>query len=327
MYEEFYGLQRRPFDLTPDPSFLFPTPRHNEALAMLYHGVRAHKGFVVLTGEVGTGKTLMIRYLLRVLSETKDIACAYVFNSHLSPLEFLQFAASDMGLPSFGKTKCELLSELSKFLIDRGSKGLTTALIIDEAHHLSIEVLEEIRLLTNLETSQEKLLQVLLVGQAELDEKLDSPSLRQLKQRIAHRCRLEPLDSAQTWGYINRRLELAGYSPNGRALFPFDTVVCVYEHSRGIPRIINALCENALITGYVRQAHSITQKIVEDVAHDLRLHVRTMPSALSIELSGSDDDEILKTAGRLLELYALRKTSSTVESYPPSVVRPARTTK
>ncbi len=290
---------------------------------MLYHGIRARKGFVVLTGEVGTGKTLMIRYLLRVLGETSDVTYAYVFNSHLSPLEFLQYSASDMGLPSFGKTKSEVLSQLGKFLIDRGSKQLTTALIVDEAHHLSVEVLEEIRLLTNLETSQDKLLQVLLVGQPELDDKLDSPSLRQLKQRIAHRCRLDPLDSNQTWGYIKRRLELAGYIPNGQPLFPSDTVSCIYEQSQGIPRVINAVCENALITGYVRQAHCITPKIIDDVSRDLRLHVRTMPFPVDRELDIADDTEILRTAGRLLELYARRRTPATVESFPiPSMSEP-----
>ena len=187
MYKSFYNLKRNPFELTPDPSFLFPTPRHNEALATLYHGVRGHKGFVVLTGEVGTGKTLLLRCLLQLLSRSNDVAYAYIFNSRLSPVEFLQYIASDFGLPVSGKNKSEILFDLSKYVIDRGSKKLTTVLVVDEAHHLSVDILEEIRLLTNLETTQEKLLQVLLVGQPELDDKLDSADLRQLKQRIAHR--------------------------------------------------------------------------------------------------------------------------------------------
>ncbi len=194
MYKSFYNLERNPFELTPDPCFLFPTPRHNEALATLYHGVRGHRGFVVLTGEVGTGKTLLLRCLLQLLSRSDDIACAYTFNSHLPPLEFLQQIASDFGLPASNKNKSEVLSDLSNYVIDRGSRRLTTVLVVDEAHQLSVDILEEIRLLTNLETTQDKLLQVLLVGQPELDGKLDSADLRQLKQRIAHRCQLAPLD-------------------------------------------------------------------------------------------------------------------------------------
>src|SRR5271157_4726167 len=177
MYKFFYNLERNPFELTPDPFFLFPTHRHNEALATLYHGVRGHKGFVVLTGEVGTGKTLLLRCLLQLLRQSPDVAYAYVFNSCLSPVEFLQYIASDFGLPVSGRNKGEILFDLSKYLIARGSKGLTTVLIVDEAHHLSADILEEVRLLTNLETAQEKLLQVLLVGQPELNDKLDAAAL------------------------------------------------------------------------------------------------------------------------------------------------------
>src|SRR5271166_3278099 len=252
MYKAFYSLKRNPFEITPDPSFLFPTKRHNEALAALYYGVRRHKGFVVLTGEVGTGKTLLLRCLLQLLKQSKDVAYAYLFNSRLSPVEFLQYVASDFGLPASGKNKSELLLELSNYVVSRGLKKLTTVLIVDEAHHLSSEILEEIRLLTNLETTQEKLLQILLVGQPELDEKLDSVSLRQLKQRIALRSTLEPLDPNETRGYIERRLQLAGCANPGM-LFPDDTILEIHRCSHGIARLINTLCENALIHGYARQ--------------------------------------------------------------------------
>ncbi|HTF72539.1 MAG TPA: AAA family ATPase, partial [Edaphobacter sp.] len=198
MYKAFFHLTRNPFDLTPDPTCFVSTRRHNEALAALYYGVRWHKGFIVVTGEVGTGKTLLLRCLLRLLRASKDVAYAYLFNSRLAPTEFLQYILSDFGLPTSGKNKSELLLDLGQFLISRGSKKQTTVLIIDEAHHLSEEILEEVRLLSNLETTDEKLLQIVLVGQPELDEKLDSIGLRQLKQRIALRGQLGPLDAEET---------------------------------------------------------------------------------------------------------------------------------
>ena len=246
MYKAFYNLKRNPFEITPDPSFLFPTRRHNEALAALYYGVRRHKGFVVLTGEVGTGKTLLLHYLLQLLKQTNDVAYAYIFNGRLSPMEFLQYFASDLGLPATSKNKGELLLQIAHYVIARNQKKLTTALVVDEAHHLSAEILEEIRLLTNLETPHEKLLQILLVGQPELDEKLDSVSLRQLKQRIALRSHLEPLNSEETKGYIERRLQLAG-CPYPSACFRRRPSPPFISTRRAFPRLINTVCENALI--------------------------------------------------------------------------------
>ncbi|MGH9512781.1 MAG: ExeA family protein [Terriglobales bacterium] len=272
MYKAFYNLQRNPFEISPDPSFLFPTRRHNEALAALYYGVRRHKGFVVMTGEVGTGKTLLVRCLLQLLNRN-DVSYAYVFNSILSPVEFLQYIASDFGLRATGKNKSELLWELHNYLITRYQKKLTTVLVVDEAHHVSAEVLEEIRLLTNLETAQEKLLQILLVGQPELDDKLDSPSLRQLKQRIVLRSRLEALDLEETRGYLHRRLELAGLSSEAEPIFPPETVAAIHRHSRGIPRLINTICENALIAGFAKQTKKVSPAIIEEAASDLRLNV------------------------------------------------------
>ncbi len=224
MYKAFFGLTRNPFDLVPDPTCFVSTRRHNEALAALYYGVRWHKGFIVVTGEVGTGKTLLLRCLLRLLRASKDVAYAYLFNSRLTPTEFLQYIVSDFGLPSSGKNKGELLLELGQFLIARGSKKLTTVLIIDEAHHLSEEILEEVRLLSNLETTDEKLLQIVLVGQPELDEKLDSVDLRQLKQRIALRAHLGPLDAEETREYIERRLQIAGADPGRKPIFSAETM-------------------------------------------------------------------------------------------------------
>jgi general secretion pathway protein A len=309
MYKAFYNLKRNPFDIIPDPSFLFPTPRHNEAMAALYHGVRAHRGFVVLTGEVGTGKTLLLRCLLELFKKSNDVAYAYVFNGRLSPCEFLQYVATDFGLSVSGKNKSEILLDFSSFVIDRGMKNLTTVLIVDEAHHLSAEILEEIRLLTNLETSRDKLLQILLVGQPELDDTLDSPTLRQLKQRIAHRAQLAPLDEHETKGYIERRLQIAGASSNGGSLFPQATSASVYRHSHGIPRLINTICDNALITAYARKMKSVTPEIIESTAVDLRLDVVHIPQT---EESVEFDETFARRASKtLLELFAyLKKTPS-----------------
>jgi general secretion pathway protein A len=277
MYKAFYNLKRNPFEIIPDPSFLFSTPRHNEALAALYHGVRAHKGFVVLTGEVGTGKTLLLRCLLELFTKSDDIAYAYVFNGRLSSYEFLQYVTRDFGLPVAGKNKSDILFDFSNFVIDRGLSNRTTVLIVDEAHHLSADILEEVRLLTNLETPHDKLLQILLVGQPELDDKLDSPSLRQLKQRIAHRAHLAPLNLDETVGYIERRLNIAGAKSNGHSLFPSQTIASVHRNSKGIPRLINTICENALITAYARKMETVTPDIIEGVATDLRLNVVYAP--------------------------------------------------
>src|ERR1019366_9163475 len=242
MYKEFYELRRKPFEITPDPVFFFPTPRHNEALANLSYGVRWRKGFVVLTGEVGTGKTLLLSCLLDLLKRVQ-IACAYIVNSRLTPGEFLRHMVADLQVPTRARDKSELLLDLNKYLIERCRRGSTTVLIVDEAHLLSWEVLEEIRLLGNLETSQEKLLQIVLVGQPELDRNLDSLQLRQLRE---HEVR----------PYIERRLSLAGAKPDN-TLFPARTVELIYNYSGGIPRIVNTICENALVIGCAQRVRTI----------------------------------------------------------------------
>jgi len=268
MYKEFYRLRLNPFEMTPDPSFLFLTRRHQEALMALYYGVHRRKGFVALTGDVGTGKTLLIRCLLRMLKD--------VFNSRLSTLDFLHYVATEFGLAASGKTKGEVLQDLRKHLIDRHQKNLTNMIVVDDAQGLSIKLLEEIRLLTNLETEQEKLLQILLVGQPELDEKLDSFELRQLRQRIALRSHLEPLDLEETGGYIRHRLQLAG-APEACDLFAEETIARIYRHSRGVARLINTVCENALVTAFARQLTSVPPDIIDEVAYDLRLGVASSP--------------------------------------------------
>jgi len=309
MYKRFYNLQRAPFEITPDPSFLFATKKHNEALASLYYGVKLRKGFVVLTGEVGTGKTLLVRCLLQILSRA-NVAYAYLFNPCLSPMEFLQYVAGDFQLSTAGKSKSELLLEISRFVIERHKRGCTTVLVVDEAHHLSSDLLEEVRLLTNLETPVQKLLQILLVGQPELDDKLDSPALRQLKQRIALRSSLSALTIEETQNYVYRRLQLAGAS-NASELFPMDTVFELHRHSRGFPRLINTLCENALIHGYARQVRSIAPEVINEIAEDFRLNVEYRPVQQPTFGNGSAL-EAQQAAQTLLDLYSsLRKAQET----------------
>lgn len=312
MYKAFYNLQRNPFEITPDPSFLFPTARHNEALASLYYGVTSHRGFVVLTGEVGTGKTLILRSLLGLL-QRRDVAFALIFNPTLSPLEFIRYIARDFGLPVGDKRKDELIHVLNTFLLQRYERKLTTILVVDEAHLLSSEILEEIRLLTNLETSQQKLLQIVLAGQPELDLKLDSHELRQLKQRIALRCHLDALTLNETREYMNRRLRIAGALPAVQ-IFSVPAVEAVFRHARGIPRLINTICENALLAGYAQHAPTITSEIIDGVARDLRLSVVAVDprsnAGARLSLSGStpssskeqEQAELLQAVKTLLEV-------------------------
>ena len=300
MYKAFFHLTRNPFDLVPDPTCFVSTRRHNEALASLYYGVRWHKGFIVVTGEVGTGKTLLLRCLLRLLRSSKDVAYAYLFNSRLAPTEFLQYIVSDFGLPSAGKNKGELLLQLGQFLISRGAKKLTTVLIIDEAHHLSEEILEEVRLLSNLETTDEQLLQIVLVGQPELDEKLDSVELRQLKQRIALRAHLGSLDADETREYIDRRLEIAGADPHRASIFSVEAISAIFRYSQGLPRLINSISENSLVAAYARQLSVVSAEIVDDVAREFRLDVAELPIK-------NNDENVRRVANIRQDVVATRQ--------------------
>jgi general secretion pathway protein A len=302
MYKEFFSLTRNPFDLTPDPTCFVPTRRHNEALAALYYAIRWHKGIVVMTGEVGTGKTLVLRCLLRLLKESRDIAYAYLFNSKLTETEFLHYVMSDFGFPASSKNKSELLLELRHFLVSRGSRKQTTVLIVDEAHHLSEDLLEEIRLLSNLERTDDKLLQIVLVGQPELDEVLDSPQLRQLKQRIALRAELASLALDETKEYITRRLQIAGAPEKQDPIFPADTIEAVYRYSGGLPRVINTICENGLITAYATSSHIVTPAIVEEVAKQFRLDL-DMATGGREEFGVHRETDIRRAASALGDLF------------------------
>jgi type II secretory pathway predicted ATPase ExeA len=240
------------------------------------------------------------------LLQRRDVAFALIFNPTLSPLEFMRYIAGDFGLPVAGKAKDELIQVLNGFLLQRHQRGLTTILVVDEAHLLSPEILEEIRLLTNLETSQQKLLQIVLAGQPELDQKLDSYELRQLKQRIALRCHLDPLSLNETTAYMDRRLRIAG-APEGGEIFSRAAIEAVFRYSQGIPRLINTVCENALLSGYAKQAPTITSEIIDDVARDLRLGVVAEPKDKARLSNEQEQHELLLAVKTLLDVHDRRK--------------------
>ncbi|MCA9511588.1 MAG: AAA family ATPase [Myxococcota bacterium] len=268
MYREFYGFVRDPFELTPDPSFLHLGEAHREGLATLVYGVRSGKGFVLLTGEVGMGKTTLLHALLGQLDAATP--SAFIFNPRLEPLDFLRMLFEELGIEQKCATKAEYLLALNRFLIERLEAGSPTPLlIVDEAQNLSAEMLEEIRLLSNLETPRSKLIQIMLVGQPELKEMLARPELRQLRQRIALRHDLRPFDEAETERYIADRLGKAGYTGGG--LFKKAALRAVHEASGGVPRLVNSLCDGALLLGYSRGQRTIGADAVREVAADLEL--------------------------------------------------------
>jgi general secretion pathway protein A len=268
IYNAYFGFSENPFNISPDPEFLYRSPQHEEALANLIYGVRSRKGFIVLTGEVGTGKTTMLE-CLRDYLESQRIEFAFIFNSRLTPDQFFEMMAYDFDLQCDRKSKPEILFALNALLIQQAECGRTSVLIVDEAHNLDWEVLEEIRLLGNLETRQGKLLQIILAGQPELDRKLDAANLRQLKQRIVLRCSLNPLTPEEVVAYIETRLARAGM-PN-QSVFPPDVMEEVYKRSRGIPRLINLLCDNLLVTAFAMEQRVTTVDMLDEVSEDLRL--------------------------------------------------------
>ena len=270
MYNNFFKLKVSPFGTSPDPRFLYMMPHTREALACLEYGISARKGFTVLTGEVGTGKTTLLRRALGSFHNRK-VSTAFVFNPRLEVLDFLEFVLTDFGIVPSARTKSGMLLQLNRWLIERYRMEETCVVVVDEAQNLSWDLLEEIRLLTNLETSSEKLLQIVLSGQPELEEKLRHPSVRQLRQRVALWCRTQALTAQQTQAYIAERLRIAGAS---YAIFTPETVELVHRYSRGIPRIINLLCEHSLISAYVEQAQHVSPEMIEAVATELELEAQ-----------------------------------------------------
>jgi polysaccharide chain length determinant protein (PEP-CTERM system associated) len=312
MYQKFFGLRESPFNMNPDPRYLFLTKQIQEALAGLTYGIQNRKGFILLTGEVGTGKTTLLNRLLDWLRGQR-VATAFVFNSQVNTSQLFDFVMADFAIPCETRHKSQVLLKLNAWLLDRYRAGETAVLIVDEAQNLSLQVLEEIRLLTNLETSTEKLLQIVLTGQPELEEKLKLPQLRQLRQRIALRCHTGALTLEETFGYIAERLRIAG--AGDEPIFSREAIETVHLYSRGIPRIINLLCEHALINSYVDHVRPIPTHLVEEVAREFQLDeiepiapvesVSAMKKSVDSQVLLQNLDELL---GRLREASILPAT-------------------
>jgi general secretion pathway protein A len=267
MYHAHYGLSRSPFEMTPDPAFLWMGEAHREGLATLVYGVQARKGFVLLTGEVGTGKTTLLHALLAQLD--RNTLAAFIFNPRLDPLDFFRMLFEELGIEKPCATKAEFLIALNRFLIERLEKDLPTLLIIDEAQNLSAEMLEEVRLLSNLETPTSKLLQIMLVGQPELADMLARPELRQLRQRIVLRHQLRPFTREETATYVQERLRIAGFT--GKELFEKRALQSLYEVTGGVPRLVNVVSDGALLLGFGRGLRTIDAAAILEVANDLEL--------------------------------------------------------
>ena len=316
MYESFFGLRERPFELTPNPRFLLLTPGHREALSNLRYGISARKALTVLTGEAGTGKSTIIRTVLGQITRGGDGLppgrAAYINNPTLSRQEFFELVAREFRLPSAcAESKAKLLLELDRMLRELHATGGSAALVIDEAQSLSLELLEEIRLLANIETDTVKLLPLVMAGQPELAEWLNQPELRQLKQRIALRCRLEPLTVNETAAYVAARLRHAGADP--AAVFTREAIRTIFERSKGLPRTINVICDNALVTAFALSRIPVGVDIVNDVCRDFELpgghRIEPPPQPVALEIESDESAAAARetqSAGRLSLLRGWR---------------------
>jgi len=267
MYKHFFGLRENPFNVNPDPRYLFLTPQTKQALDEMFDGIRSRKGLMLLTGEVGTGKTTLINRLLDLLHQERT-PTAFIFNSHLETSHLFDFIMADFGIAFDSQLKGNALMRLNQWLIDRFRAGETPVLIVDEAQGLPIHLFEEIRMLLNLETCNEKLLQIVLSGQPELQERLKRPDLRQLKQRITLRCRTSALTGEEIPQYVESRLQLAG--AGSKPVFAPEAMDAVHFYSRGIPRVVNLLCEHALINAYAEQVRPVPARIIEEIAREFQ---------------------------------------------------------
>lgn len=278
MYTQFYNLKEKPFNNNPDPRFFYPSPKHREALDRLLYAINEHKGFVVITGEIGSGKTTVCRTLLNKLDGKKEIAM--ITNTHLNAKELLMSILEDLNVSYKTGTKIKLLSQLNDYLLKKMEEGEEVILIIDEAQNLTPSVLEELRMLSNLETDTEKLIQIILMGQPQLREKLKLKDLEQLKQRVAVHYHLYPLTKQEMFGYVEHRLKIASANGSLNAVFEPAALDAAYEFSKGIPRLINYACDNALLSGFVYERKIIDQALMTEVINESHLKFKKEEEAI-----------------------------------------------
>lgn len=316
MYKSFFGLKENPFNVNPDPRYLFLTKQIEETISGLTYGIQTRKGIITLTGEVGTGKTTLINRLLDWLHQ-RPTKTAFLFNSRMNSSQLFDFVLAEFDIPCESRSKSQQLMKLNQWLLDRYRSGETVVLILDEAQNLTFPVLEEIRLLTNLETATEKLLQIVLSGQSELEEKLNLPQLRQLRQRIMIRCKTSHLTKEETHDYILERLKIAGANPSNPPIFSPGAMDTVHLYSLGVPRVVNLLCEHSLINSYVEHQRPILPKIVEDVAHEFQLDVvepTASPEALRTSAELYNSEAFIQNLGEALSRFRMFPPGPTIRS-------------
>jgi general secretion pathway protein A len=305
MYKSFFGLKESPFRVNPDPRYLYLTSEIKEALAGLQHGIKNRDGFVTLIGEVGTGKTTLINCLLDWLNQ-QQVRTAFIFNSRVNTIQLFEFILAEFEIPCESRSKIQQLMRLNDWLLERHNAGETAVLIVDEAQNLTYPVMEEIRLLTNLETATDKLLQIVLSGQPELEEKLKLPQLRQLRQRISVQCKTAPLTNEQTHEYIAERLRIAG--ANGQPIFSAKAIDSVHKYALGIPRVVNSLCEHALTTAYVEEQRPIEPPLVEQIAREFQLDKIAPiapPETLAVTQDIFNSESFVQNLGEVLSRFRM----------------------
>lgn len=297
MYEKFYNFRENPFTITPDSKFFFPSQKHARALDGLLYTITERRGFAVVTGEIGSGKTTICRTLLGRLDVTTKVVM--VTNTYLTPKEFLSGILEDLGVNCGAKTKSGLLSSLRKFLIEQLSLDFNVVLIIDEAQNLSLRMLEEIRMLSNLETEKKKMIQIILSGQPNLKDKLQMPELTQFRQRVCVQYHIQPLDMLDTEKYIHHRLRRASINENVKVEFTPESIAEIYNYSQGIPRVINMICNSVLLVSYVLEAKQITPQLLREAMEEFKSEAK-IDSAFEVlmpgrEWAGEETIEICKT--------------------------------
>ena len=314
MYKSFFELKENPFNVSPDPRYIVLTKQIEEAFSGLMYGIQTKKGILTLTGEVGTGKTTLVNRLLDWLN-TERAKTAFLFNSRLNSNQLLDFVLSEFEITCDSTSKSRQLMKLNEWLLEQFRAGQTAVLIIDEAQNLTFPVLEEIRLLTNLETASEKLIQIVLSGQPELEERLKLPQLRQLRQRMAVRCKTAPLTKEETHAYVIERLRIAGAAPTAAPIFSPQAIDMMHLYSLGVPRVINLLCEHCLVSAFVDQKKTVGVEVVDSVARDFDLSDGNAAAAMIAPVPPSEKFDLVE-ALRTLATLADRLRQSEQQDLP-----------